>query len=694
MKTTLKILLTLYAFSNLKAQTPPMSDSTFYYNSAGGKEWYYYQRDVGFARFTSGAQYTGGSQSNMITSTEWLTGLRDSLNQINFDTSATNFQINAENLYLSGYPGFEYGYLAITRDKYDCGTHNKWYMPSNRLVVIFQDAAITIAGATAWGVANNLTLVQSPDLSNLPSGNPYGWSWVFRMNDKLDMMQPLPTAARLWLANQDVVSHLEPDIRFFKVEKEPFVQEAFRPTVGETPYDGTCESSPEMSALASSSTPDALWHIRNNGNPLRLNPSNQLPMSGTSGADADICECWGEGYHGENIKVAVCDFDGFNYNHPDMVGQYLPGVDFGQATPVPFNNTYYGININDTHGEQVSSIIAALANTGANTSAVGVAYNSKILPYRITGFSSEIQGAIQQALVDGADIFNMSFTSASTGATQTQSTFYAQIQNAIATGRGGLGIVFVSSTGNGNGSAKRFPAMDPEVIGVGATTPDDERATPGQWFWTGGSTYYNNATNLQRYDNVAPGTQIMMAATTSQGTANNPINKVGNGASFAAPVVSGIAAILLSAYPSMTYLQVTNVINGNADKIQSGVYYFYVNPNVSGNGYSDETFFGRVNCFNAMQNPTTGIQKQQDISEGINLAYVGNDENAILFTKGTNSEGSVMKIYDISGRLIETDKIERDQNTFIWNTSKYTEGVYVINVTTNKNTQAVFKFIK
>ena len=99
-------------------------------------------------------------------------------------------------------------------------------------------------------------------------------------------------------------------------------------------------------------------------------------------------------------------------------------------------------------------------------------------------------------------------------------------------------------------------------------------------------------------------------------------------------------------------------------------------------------------CNNAMQNPTTGIKTQQGIAEGINLAYVGKDENAILFTKGTNSEGSEMKIYDISGRLIETDKIERDHNTFIWNTSKYTEGVYVVNVTTNKNTQAVFKFIK
>jgi hypothetical protein len=82
------------------------------------------------------------------------------------------------------------------------------------------------------------------------------------------------------------------------------------------------------------------------------------------------------------------------------------------------------------------------------------------------------------------------------------------------------------------------------------------------------------------------------------------------------------------------------------------------------------------------------------INEGIKLAYVGKDENAILFNKGTNSDGSLMKIYDISGRLLEVNQIEKNENTFIWNTSKYSEGVYVVNVTTNKNLQATFKFIK
>lgn len=168
MKKILKLCFTICALSSLKAQTPPMGDSTFYYNSAGQKEWFYYQRDVCFIRMSGGAAYTGGSQSNMITAVKHLTDYPDSLNQIEFDTSATNFQINAEALYLSGYPGFEYGFLAVTRDKYDCAAHKKWYMPSDRIIVIFKNSNLSATDLAGFMTRNELTLVKAPD-SNLPN---------------------------------------------------------------------------------------------------------------------------------------------------------------------------------------------------------------------------------------------------------------------------------------------------------------------------------------------------------------------------------------------------------------------------------------------------------------------------------------------------------------------------------------------
>jgi hypothetical protein len=693
MKKILKLVFLLYAFSNIKAQTPPMGDSTFYYNSAGQKEWFYYQRDVCFVRLTGGAAYTGGSQSGMITGVEYLVDDPDSLNLIEFDTSATNFQLNAEALYLSGYSGFEYGFLAVTRDKYDCRTHNKWYRPSDRIIVIFRDANITAADLTAFMTRNELTLVKAPDPS-LPSATN-NWAYIFRLHPDSRFL-PFDAAANIWLNEQTVLTHCEPDVYYFKPptdedDAQDGTNEGVPIEYEETGID--CESSPEMNANVGTSTPDALWHIRNNGGGIRINPNTSLGMGGIADSDADICECWADGYHGEGIKVAVCDFYGYDFTHPDMTGQFLNGFDFVNNSS--FNTTHYtSATSSSSHGMEVASVIAALANTGANTKAVGVAYNSKIIPYIVGGANGEVISAIQQAVLDGADVFNMSFGTQNSAPTSVASAFFTQITNATQVGRNGKGIVFVGSTGNSNAQGRFFPAMDVDVIGVGAITPDDYRASPGQWFWTGGSNWYIVTNNNLRYDVVAPGTAIMVATTQNPGSSAVQTNIIKNGTSFAAPIVSGVAAIILSKYPSLGFQNVINIIDGNADKVRSGVTYGYTNGFVQGNGYSDEMFFGRLNCYNSLQNPTTNIKENTSIEEGIKLGYLSNNEALLLFNKGTNDKGSIVKIYDISGRIIERITLDSGKNTYTLNTTKYTAGVYVINVTTNKNTQATFKYIK
>lgn len=141
---------------------------------------------------------------------------------------ATDFQINAEALYLSGYPGFQYGYLAVTRDKYDSRNRNKWFMPTDRIVVIFKDKTISSSDLSAFIARNELKLAHAPDPS-LPSG-PYNWAYVFRLH-QIDRFLPFEAAARIWMNG----------------------------------VSEDCEVSPEMTADAATNTPDALWHIRNNG---------------------------------------------------------------------------------------------------------------------------------------------------------------------------------------------------------------------------------------------------------------------------------------------------------------------------------------------------------------------------------------------------------------------------------------------
>lgn len=414
-------------------------------------------------------------------------------------------------------------------------------------------------------------------------------------------------------------------------------------------------------------------------------------MAGTIDIDSDICGCWSQGYHGESVRVAVCDYYGYDYTDPDMQGQFLNGFDFINSTA--FSTTHYAGTSANSHGMEIASVIAAKANTGANTRAVGVAYNSKIIPYIFDSSNGQVSQAIQQAIIDQADVFNMSFSTPNAAPTAVASAFYTQIQNALSVGRSGAGIIFVGATGNDNANGRFFPAMDIDVIGVGAITPGGYRASPQQWFWTGGSNWYSVTNNNLRYDVVAPGTAIMCATTQNPNSSPVQTNIIKNGTSLATPIVSGIAAIILSKFPTAPYQTVINMIDGNADKIGAGSTYNY-NHNVVPGGYSDEVFYGNVNCLASLLNPGVGIKEISKVEEGINLGYLSKDEALVLFNKGTNEKGSSIKIYDISGRIVGTEAVEANKNTFVLNTAKYTDGVYVINVSTNKNIQATFKYIK
>jgi hypothetical protein len=89
------------------------------------------------------------------------------------------------------------------------------------------------------------------------------------------------------------------------------------------------------------------------------------------------------------------------------------------------------------------------------------------------------------------------------------------------------------------------------------------------------------------------GTRIFTAFTQTPLSSPTYMQSQQNGTSFAAPIVSGIAAILLSKNPSLTEAQIRAAIQGNTDKVKpfnNGNYALYsFLP-----GYSDEAFKDRV----------------------------------------------------------------------------------------------------
>ena len=282
---------------------------------------------------------------------------------------------------------------------------------------------------------------------------------------------------------------------------------------------------------------------------------------------------------GLNTVVAVLD-TGY-LPHADLVANILPGYDMindsfvgndgngrdadasdpGDYVLAGECNSTTGSN-SSWHGTHVAGTIAAVANNA--TGVAGVAYNAKILPVRVLGkcggYTSDIADGILWASgnsVTGvpsnptpARVINMSL-----GGTNACST---TLQNAINAARS-KNTVVIAAAGNSNLDASQFaPANCNGVIAVAATGRD------------GGKAYYSNFGSI--VDIAAPGGAMSSSAyngilsTLNAGTQTPTSDNYSfyQGTSMATPHVSGTAALMLSANPTLTPDQVESLLKSTA----------------------------------------------------------------------------------------------------------------------------------
>ena len=124
----------------------------------------------------------------------------------------------------------------------------------------------------------------------------------------------------------------------------------------------------------------------------------------------------------------------------------------------------------------------------------------------------------------------------------------------------------------------KYPANShPDILAVGAMSPCGERTNPsscdGESWW--GSDYG------AEQDVVAPG--VLISTTDRQGSSGYNTNGSGNypnidymnnfnGTSSACPHVAGVAALVLSANPTLTVEEVNNIIEQSAKKVRPDLY--------------------------------------------------------------------------------------------------------------------------
>jgi len=291
------------------------------------------------------------------------------------------------------------------------------------------------------------------------------------------------------------------------------------------------------------------------------------------------------GGSGTDIKVAVFD-TGVLASHLDLSGRILSSDGYNLDT-----NASGVTTDGNGHGTHVSGIIAA--NKGGASGMHGVAYNAKIIPYKIfdgagafKGSDSKIADVFSRATAKGARIFNNSWGSSVTikaathKVTGTNSTSVNkswidtnkpltvnQIQSSV-----NSGVVFVWAAGNSyfteggyrSGLPYYYPDMKKGYLSVMSLDTNGAE-----------SSFSNRCGVSADWCIAAPGGSIYS-------TYNNGSYTVLSGTSMAAPMVSGALAGLKSRFPSLSYHQVRDRLLATANS--TGI---YANTAIFGKGLMD-----------------------------------------------------------------------------------------------------------
>lgn len=223
------------------------------------------------------------------------------------------------------------------------------------------------------------------------------------------------------------------------------------------------------------------------------------------------------------------------------------------------NDRFYGnsdvMGPNPMHGTHVSGIIAAQRNN--NLGVDGVADNVKIMMVRAIPdgdeYDKDVALAIKYAVDNGAQIINMSFGKAFSPEKKwvDEAIRYAESKDVLIVHAAGNESTDVDANENfPNADLQEFHKKASNFINVGAS--GDPHIADGRLIPDFSNYGKNNV------DIFAPGVKIY---STFPGKSEYGFLK---GTSMAAPVVTGIAAILRSYYPSLTAAQVKEVIEKSA----------------------------------------------------------------------------------------------------------------------------------
>jgi len=336
------------------------------------------------------------------------------------------------------------------------------------------------------GLKNNLTVIEINNLEKT-----YGIKFIKQIpNIKVAVFDSLNNNTSNIVNNMEKLQKFE----YVEAEKQLIIDDIPAIVINDNPFN--------MSASRTDPLITKQWHLKT----IRAQ------------------EAW-QTTEGEGIIVAVVD-SGVDINHPDLKTNIIAGYNVLEPKKPIIDEV--------NHGTHVAGIIASIKDNGIG--GCGVAPKTKIMPVKVmdscVGEVADMAEGIVWATDHKADIINLSLGSSpldynykKSDKTLRKAIAYAFKHN----------VIVVAAIGNANMQENSTPAYLADKIGytnlivVGATTKNDEKSkfsNFGPWITV-----------------TAPGSNILSTLSTTE---SNKAYGTMNGTSMSAPIVSGIAALILS----------------------------------------------------------------------------------------------------------------------------------------------------
>lgn len=316
------------------------------------------------------------------------------------------------------------------------------------------------------------------------------------------------------------------------------------------------------------------WHLKNTGQ-----------GGGIPGEDINVAPVWAQQNEGAGSVVAVVD-DLIDTNHEDLAANlYALPAELRSVSSVNRVSKPYRDNTSDySHGTSVAGLIAAARNTVGGR---GVAPQAQLIsvPFLAQGMHAFNRAQAMLYAKDHVDISNNSWglPDARAELLPTDILWEEAVNEGITQGRQGKGIIYVFAGGNGalddlgrpTGERSTYDGINnhPGIINVGAV---DARGVP--------ATYSEPGANLLV---AAPSGAAYSLLPQLYTTApmNSYFGRYFNGGEWlfphyrydfsgtsgAAPIVSGVIALMLSANPELSWRDVRWILAATARPIAATV---------------------------------------------------------------------------------------------------------------------------